>query len=228
MANAFRIGVIAALMSVAALVCQAQELKVGNDYRGHVELSKGLGGIVLPLADGAWRLVDLQDSRVTDVDYNIPVTSGAFVSLDLDKARQQVKSFIGYWVASTDSAYGGWTDSPVCSGAEHYYTYKSDQNRRRTRLQCWSIQLKSVKPSLQVPALLVGVSYFWSAGAKALYVTYFFNPETAGFPPLNAEDWSAAGIAADPKRTKYIEDLKIWGTSWQSRIEQGFTGKVPP
>lgn len=227
MANAFRVGVAAALLILASAVCRAQELKVGSDYRGHVELSKGLGGIVLPLPDGAWRLVDLKDSRVTDVDYNLPVTSGAFVSLDLDRARQQVKSFIRYSIASTDPLYGGWTDSPVCSGAEHYYTHRSDQNRRRTRLQCWSIKLETVKPSLQVPALLVGVSYFWSAGAKALQATYYFNPETAGFPPLNAQDWSKDGIAAEPKRARYIEDLKTWGMNWQPRIEQGFSGKAP-
>lgn len=228
MANAFRVGVTASLLILASAVCQAQELKVGGDYRGHVELSKGLGGIVLPLPDGAWRLVDLEDSRVADVDYNIPVTSGAFVSLDLDRARRQVKSFIRYWIASTDSLYGGWIDSPVCSGAEHYYTYKSDQNRRRARLRCWSIKLETVKPSLQVPALLVSVTYFWSAGAKGLQATYYFNPETAGFPPLNADDWSRGGIAADPKRAQYIEDLKSWGASWQPRIEQGFSGKAPP
>lgn len=222
----------AALMGVAwALIvlaaAQAEDIKVGNRYREFAELSKGLGGIVLPLPESEWQVVTLNDSRITSVDYNIPIKTGGFLSLPLDKSKQQIKSFISYWIASTDSMHGGWKEPDVCSSADSYYTYKSKDNRRLTRVQCWSIKLHSVRAAQQLPPLMIGVTYFWSAGAKALHVTYFFNPETAGFAPLDATSWSKKGIGGDPKRAKYIDDLKTWAVGWQPKIDQGFAGKNP-
>jgi hypothetical protein len=190
----------AALSSLVALLvladgAQGEEIKVGSRYRGSAELSKGLGGIVLPLPDGEWQVTTLKDSRATGVDYNIPTKTGGFVSLPIiDKNKQQIKSLISYWVASTDSMHGGWNEPSVCGSADHYYTYRSKDNRRLTRVQCWSIKLESVLAGKYLPPLMIGVTYFWSAGIKALHVTYFFNPETAGFPPLDATSWSKNGI----------------------------------
>lgn len=213
------------LVSISFLA-NAQDMKVGEIYRGSLRLSTGLGGIVLPLPAADWKLLSLDESRKAHVDYNIPLTSGSLVSLDLDRDRKQIKSLIAFWFASTGTMNGGWEIPPLCSDSEQYYTYKHDQNRRRRQVRCWGIKLQSVKASPQVPPFFIGVTYFWSQGAKGFYATYYFNPETEGFPPLNAQEWSKQGITADPKKAQYIDKLKAWGEAWQSNIERGFAGKM--
>jgi hypothetical protein len=218
----------AGMLMFTADIALAEELKVGNHYRGSVELSKGMGGIILPLPDSDWQMVSLKDSRAAGVDYNLPTTNGGCLALPLDKPTQQIKSFISYWAASTDPMHGGWKEPDVCGSAAAYYSYRSKDNRRLTRVQCWTIKLESVTAGKYMPPLMVGVTYFWSAGAKALHVTYHFNPATAGFPPLTAEGWSVAAVAAEPKQAKYLDDLKTWAAAWQPKVDQGFSGKRVP
>lgn len=223
----FRGSLSAALLLLAASVAQAQELKLGTNYQDSVQLSKTMGGIVLPLPAGPWRLTDLKQSRIAGPGYNLPVESGVLVPPTLDAKVKQIKSLITYWQASADSEHAGWTDHPVCNDPASYHIFQSDENRRRKKLRCWAIKLQSVAQSAQVPEFLISVTYFWAEQSKAMHVTYYFNPRTAGFAPVTQQGWNKDRIASDPKKVKYVEDLKVWATGWQAKIEQGFVGKAP-
>lgn len=225
--RAFRGSLLAVILLVAAGLAQAQEPKTGTDYHDTVRLSPGLGGIVLPLPAGSWRLTDLRESHVSGVGYNIPVRSGVLVASDLDQKTNQIKSLISYWHTSISSEHAGWEELSVCNDPDQYSVFKSDQNRPRKQIRCWGIKLQPVKASRLVPEFLIGVTYFWSQDTKALHVTYFFNPQAAGFAPVTQQDWSKDRIAADPQKAKYVEGLKAWATAWQLKIEQGFAGKQP-
>lgn len=228
MTFAWRATCLAAALWLGGMApARAQDMKVGEIYQGSLRLSTGLGGIVLPLPASDWKLISLDETRKAHVDYNIPMMGGGLVSLDFDQTRRQIKSLIAFSFASTDQVEGGWEIPPLCSDPEQYYTYKHDENRRRRQVRCWGVKLHAMKASAQVPPFFVGVTYFWSQGAKGLYVTYHFNPETDGFPPLNAADWSKQGITGDPKKAQYIEKLQAWGAAWQPNIERGFAGKPP-
>jgi hypothetical protein len=225
--TAFRGSLLAAIVLFAGGAVQAQGLKTGTDYRGSVQISRGIGAILLPLPAGAWRLTDLKKTPVAGVGYKVPVESGVLVSLDLDQKTNQVKSLISYWQTPINSEHAGWEELSVCNDTDQYSVFKSDQNQPHQQIRCWGIKLQSVKASRLIPEFLIGVTFFWSQETRALHATYFFNPQADGFAPVTLQDWSKGGVAADPRKAKYVEDLKTWATAWQPKIEQGFAGKQP-
>lgn len=242
--SAVRGSLLAAILLFAAGIAQAQELKVGETYRGSVQLARGMGGVILPLPQGEWKLVAMGESR--SPTNNVPMVSGRFVSLDLD-VKKRPKAFVGFTVAAADSFSGGWSLPRLCQAKNIHYREPAaaSENRAGKEIRCWGVEAYTLKPSTKAspwvfdfydwvgkntagpPLTVLHVGYARASGPKYLIADYFFNPETAGFARQGSVEWHRDRIISNPKKVTYVEDLKAWGVDWAPKVEQGFAGKQP-
>ncbi|MEJ0040678.1 MAG: hypothetical protein WDO68_32440 [Gammaproteobacteria bacterium] len=71
---------------------------------------------------------------------------------------------------------------------------------------------------VDVPGVLLNVAIHRANTEGFVTAFYFFEPATAGI--LSTErswansEWAKDRVTADPRRTKYLDDLKAWGKSW--------------
>jgi hypothetical protein len=245
MMRAFRGSLLAAILLLAAVhIVQAQEPKIGNIYRESVQLARGMGGVILPLPEGEWRLVAMGESR--SQNNNAPMLSGRFISTDLD-AKKRPKAFVGFTVAATDSFSAGWSVPRLCQAKNLHYREPAatNENRAGKEIRCWAVEAYTLKPSTKaspwvfefydwvgkntagVPLTVLHVGYARASGPKYLIADYFFNPEAAGFPRQGSVEWHRDRIVSNEKKVKYVDDLKVWGAEWAPKVEQGFAGKAP-
>lgn len=219
---------------------RAQDLKLGEIYRGTVQLTKESGGIVLPLPNGEWQLVALEPSRHTRDEANLAAWSGAFVSLELSK-QQRLKSFITFYMVASDMFAGGWKVPASCTATNTLHLVRIEARQRRD-IRCWGVKSYGmgvtpnsaqwyrdtndwvVKNTKHVPATLIGVNFTRASGPKLLTAVYLFNPEAAG---QARSGWTNSLVQADAKKSRYIESLKNFGERWEPRIDRGFAGKPP-
>lgn len=243
MTTVLRVSLVAwTAMLILAAGAQAQELKIGNVYRGAVQLTKDSGGVILPLPDGEWKLVALEPSRNNrgDSPANLAALNGALVSLDLDK-QKRLKSFITFYIVASDMFYGGWKVPDYCGASDLLHLVRTEARQRR-EIRCWGIKGYGMglgpnaaqwlrdnhawiaANTSKMPVTVIGVTYIRASGPKLLEARYFFNPEAAGHARAG---WSKTLVDATPKKAKYIDSLKEFGATWEPRVEQGFAGKMP-
>jgi hypothetical protein len=61
----------------------------------------------------------------------------------------------------------------------------------------------------------------WGAKKDYVYLSYFVNPETKGYPTGNWSDWNVARINNYPARVDLIEHLKTVGAKQHSELKEG-------
>lgn len=130
---------------------------------------------------------------------------------------------------------------PYCSANDLLHLEKAEARRRR-EIRCWGIKSYGMglppntsqwfrdthdwiaTNTARMPASVIGITYVRASGPKLLNVHYFFNPEAVGQARTG---WTNSLVQSDPKKAKFIESLKGFGTRWEPRVEQGFAGKQP-
>jgi len=67
--------------------------------------------------------------------------------------------------------------------------------------------------------------------SNVIGVSYYFNPENAGFPKLSESTlkenhWHPDPVAKNPKKLAYLVHLKRWTNEWRHIVKKGFYGEL--
>jgi hypothetical protein len=87
------------------------------------------------------------------------------------------------------------------------------------------------KRNLTAPNHMITSGYRFADSYRFLDVWYLINPQIDGFPDYTRSTWQDSpwhpqNVAADLKKTAYIERLKAWTDEWHQRVKAGFDEKL--
>jgi len=197
----------------------------------------------IPLPAGEWSLLARESTRspASATAPAIPILRAYLVQMKGGKLDRWI-----FATGNTEVTSGGWVRRrDVCDRSDvHFAASDSNYNSRDT--ECWMINhvimTRGNNPTTIArsfydqtadkgrPATALVEQYFLVKGSSYLDVTYYSNPENAGFEKSSV-DWRASPwhrdlAGQDPNKVAYIAKLKTEGESLLPLLKRGLDGRL--
>ncbi len=193
-------------------------LNLNQTYRDIIQLSFPAGNTQIPLPEGEWKLLGLQE------DQSFLVTRLWRVHL----ARVENDTLFGYISVKINHdlpAGLGWGPSDFCERENIYYI--EVKSNRLGDVDCWAasmvlIEFKNSWPEARkqmhntllaknvvIPQKMLRAVFIRRTEDNLLTLRYYFQRHTS-----EEEDFSTR------------EDIKTWGRNWKPKVDAGFLGKL--
>ena len=216
----------------------APKHQVGQTFQNSFVI--GVSNTSIPLPEGEWTLIGYHQSRN---DIGTKINNAVLTQI---KEGQEYR-FIE--VSAPDRHHDwGYAPSKFCDRDDVIHIV-SRSNNDGGKQDCWGINHWRMTISdnargdwkqareyyrtnnIKIPINGLVVIYNKATNKKFIQVAYGFNPEMEGFsPPVYAEwdvsDWHKDRYYTDKKKVAYIQTIKDWGKSWESKVESGFAGQI--
>lgn len=230
------------IVLVMASHARAQNLEdapIGTSFQSVAKF----GPRQLPLPPGEWTLLSREMARSTgNTAAPIPILRVYLVQMVGGRLERWIHANTNTQVSAT-----GWTrNRNVCDrGDVHVGVSDSNYNERDT--ECWIVNHYGLTPGATAaayirafydqtadkrrPVTALGEQYFLVKDGSFLDVTYYSNPESAGFEKTPTADWRGnpwhrERAAQDPKKLAYIAKLKAEGESLLPLVKRGMNGRL--
>ncbi len=188
-------------------------LKLNQTYRDVIQLSFSAGKTQIPLPEGEWELLSLQEDQSDQVNriwraYLARIENGRLLGKVIFSVNSDAPSY-------------GWAASSFCEKDDHYHVVikvnrSSDVDcwavrRGRTRRKpSWSDGMKQMYDTLEarevlIPTRMPIAGYNRRSDYNLLALYYWFDP--------------ASGIVTH-------DDAKEWAAHWKSKVDAGFLGEL--
>ena len=226
---------LSVILTGCAGIAGAPNYKVGATFRDVYNI--GLSQI--PLPEGEWKLIWYYKEFVNQYPFHYAL---------LIQTREGKLSKVVEAISPGRQHTAGYSPSRFCERTDIIYMQKR-ANFSGGKQDCWGInhiemtleddwnqvyesQDRALRAEgIELPENMLIVNYYKGGHGKILEVYYGFNPELEGFPPPTNPSWShshwhKSRYMRDNKKIKYINRLKKWGTAWDSKINDGFAGRL--
>ena len=211
------------LLLLAALVvapnANAQGgLSLNQTYRDVIRLHFPAGKTQIPLPEGEWELLGLQEDQTSGLVTRIWLVYLARIENDTLVGQISIK-------VNHDLTYGFWLPVEYCDRDNHWF--KEVKSNRDNDVDCWIVRRVRIKPenwkggrkqmldnllsrnvNVTIPRSMIRADFFRVNEDNFLRLTYYFDR----YPPYR------------PIITR--EDIKTWGRKWKSKVDAGFLGKL--
>ena len=192
-------------------------LNLNQAYRDVIQLDFAAGKTQIPLPEGEWELLGLQEDLST-VDIRMWL---------VNLARVENDTLVGqvFIIINTDLWDGGWVSEDYCDRDNLWF--KEVKSNRESDVDCWAVTMVGMRPerwkggskqmldnllsrnvNVTIPQKMIRAAFFRRNTDNFLSIYYYFHP----YPP------------AKPSITR--EDIKTWGRKWKPKVDAGFLGKL--
>ena len=188
-------------------------LKLNQTYRDVIQLSFSAGKTQIPLPEGEWELLSLQEDESDQVDriwraYLARIENGILLSKVI-------------FYVNADAPRWGWVASSFCDKDDHYHVVV--KVNRENDVDCWAVRRGTTwrRPS-------------WSDGFKQMYDTLEAREvhipthmSIAGYNRRNDYNLLALYYWFGPASSIVTrDDAKEWAAHWKPKVDAGFLGKL--
>ena len=207
---------LGALVVAPSAIAQ-DELKLNQTYRDVIQLSFPAGQTQIPLPEGEWELLGLQEDQSTEV------TRMWLVYL----ARVEDDILVGkivFWINHDLPSSGGWSSAEFCDKDNLYYI--ETKSNRVNDVDCWAVHRVSTRPTkrwrvgkrqmhdallakaVRISRNMVRASFIRRNQDNYLQISYYFHSYPPGKPAVTRES------------------LKSWARDWKPKVDAGFLGEL--
>ena len=205
-----------AALVVAPNATAQDTLKLNQTYRDVIQLDFPAGKTQIPLPEGEWELLGLQEDLA---DVGIRMWLVYLARVENDTLVGQIIFYI-----NSDLYDGGWASVPGCKNSKFYY--EEIISNEDSNVDCWNVwhirlRLKNSWPdgrkqmhntllarNITIPRSMMRIVFIRRNEDNLLSLTYYFHP----YPP------GSASVTPD--------DIKTWGRKWKPKVDAGFLGKL--
>ena len=205
--------ILLSVLIIAPSAIAQDELKLNQTYRDVIQLSFPAGKTQIPLPEGMWELLSLQEDQSTQVNriwraYLARIENGTLLGKVIFRVNSDAPSY-------------GWAASSFCEKDDHYHVViKANRPddvdcwavRRGTtrRRPSWSDGLKQMYDTLEargvhIPTHMSIAVYNRRNDYNLLALIYWFGPES--------------GIVTR-------DETKQWAAQWKPKVDAGFLGEL--
>jgi hypothetical protein len=199
-------------------------LNLNQTYRDVIRLHFPAGKTQIPLPEGNWELLGLQEDQSDQVNriwraYLARIENGTLLGKVIFSVNSDAPSY-------------GWAASSFCEKDDHYHVViKVNRDgdvdcwavrRGRTRRKSsWSDGLKQMYDTLEargvdLPYRMPIAVYIRRNDYNTLKLIYWFNPATSSIVTReDVKEWIVNR-----------EDVKEWAAHWKSKVDAGFLGEL--
>lgn len=234
----FIVILVAVLMAGLPALAQPKWAQ-GQSYSGNIDI----GGVQVPLPAGEWVVTGFDQATTTGADAGAQSNIGlaqiidgklrAYMSMSYNQravsngwtvpaSKNCVRSEIHHAVVVRDRQL-----DKACTYVNHYiFTYGE------TSPKWWKDTIAYAKEkSVAIPPTVIQSGIVVSDRSNFLSLAYYFNPEAKGFTrPRNiswqGNDWSVLNIAADEKKSAFVQSIIDWTEKARPVVEAGLAGKL--
>ena len=188
-------------------------LNLNQTYRDVIQLDFPAGKTQIPLPEGNWELLGLQEDQSSQVNR---IWRAYLARIENDTLLGKV-----IFSVNSDAPSYGWAASSFCDKDDHYHVVvkvnrSSDVDcwavRRGTsrRRPSWSDGMKQMHDTLEarevhIPPSMSIAAYNRRDDYNLLSLYYWFGPESGIVTPEDAQEWAA---------------------HWKPKVDAGFLGKL--
>ena len=209
--------VVLAMLAVAPNANSQDKLSLHQTYRDVIRLHFPAGKTQIPLPEGEWELLGLQEDLST---VNIRMWLVNLARVENDTLVGQV-----YFIINTDLWDGGWVSEDYCDRDNLWF--KEVKSNRESDVDCWVVRGVGMRPerwkggskqmldnllsrnvNVTIPQKMVRAAFFRRNTDNFLSIFYYFHPYPPGKPSITRED------------------IKTWGRKWKPKVDAGFLGEL--
>lgn len=207
--------------------------------------SFSVAGKSIPLPAGDWTVIGSQVTKDGDRGYR---TAYMLARVEGNSLHSAVEIYTNLAIKKVGAKNGdgkGWLTVRSCTRDDMHYL-KVFSNTRLGKQDCWWVNHRRMDgPSklehwtearkylsdnqIRAPLDMIAVSYRFANESDYLTVSYFFNPEKAGFSPgsdvywkihtWETSAWHPDKVKGDIKKINYIKVLISWGKQWHENVK---------
>ncbi len=207
-----RLLILLAALAFATSAGAQDELKLNQTYRDVIRLHFSAGKTQIPLPEGNWELLGLQEDQSSQVNriwraYFARIENGTLLGKVIFSVNSDAPSY-------------GWAASSFCEKDHYHVVIKVN---RSSDVDCWAVRRGRTrrKPS-------------WSDGMKQMYDTLEAREvhipthmSIAGYNRRNDYNLLALYYWFSPASGIVTrDDAKEWAAHWKSKVEAGFLGEL--
>ncbi len=212
-----RFSFLLAVLSVAACANAQYKLKLNQTYRDVIRLSFPAGKTQIPLPEGEWELLGLQeDSDTIWRAYLVRIENGTLVGLVTVHINQDLPEW-------------GWAAADYCD--RHFY-FKEVKSNRESDVDCWVVNRAPIEPhrdggegrnqmyktllarNVSIPRRMNRAVFIRATTDNYLRINYYFHPSPPVVENTNLGDFTTRGA------------IKNWGERWKPKVDAGFLGEL--
>lgn len=202
-----------AMLAVAPSANAQDKLTLNQTYRDVIRLQYPAGKTQIPLPEGNWELLGLEEDQSSQVNR---IWRAYLARIENGRLLGQTVFYV-----NSDAPSYGWAASSFCDKDDHYYVVV--KANRSSDVDCWAVRRWSSrrKPSwsdgmkqmhdtleargVDIPASMPHAVYMRRNDYNMITLVYWFSPQS--------------GIATR-------EDTKEWAAQWKPKVDAGFLGKL--
>ena len=193
-------------------------LNLNQTYRDVIRLHFPAGKTQIPLPEGEWELLGLQEDQTRGLVTRIWLVYLARIENDTLVGQISIK-------VNHDLTSGYWLPVEYCDRDNHWF--KEVKSNRDNDVDCWIVRRVHIKPenwkggrkqmldnllsrnvNVTIPQSMIRADFYRVNRDNFLRITYYFYSFPLGRPV----------IARD--------DIKTWGRKWKPKVDAGFLGKL--
>ncbi|MCZ6744507.1 MAG: hypothetical protein O7D31_07495 [Alphaproteobacteria bacterium] len=212
-----RLLILLAALAFATSAGAQDELKLNQTYRDVIRLHFPAGKTQIPLPEGEWELLGLQED-LSSVDIRMWLVYLARVEND---------TLVGqvFIIINTDLWDGGWISVDYCDRDNLWF--KEVKSNRESDVDCWVVTRVRMRPerwkggrkqmldnllsrnvNVTIPQKMIRAAFFRRNTDNFLSIYYYFHRYLLGRPVITRED------------------IKTWGRKWRPKVDAGFLGEL--
>ncbi len=193
-------------------------LNLNQTYRDVIQLDFPAGKTQIPLPEGEWELLGLQEDQTLGLVTRIWLVYLARIENDTLVGQISIK-------VNHDLTSGYWLPVEYCDRDNHWF--KEVKSNRDNDVDCWIVRRVRIKPenwkggrkqildnllsrnvNVTIPQKMIRAVFFRRNTDNALSIYYYFHRYPLGRPTITRED------------------IKTWGRKWKPKVDAGFLGKL--
>lgn len=205
--------IVLTMLAVAPSANAQDELTLNQTYRDVIRLHFPAGKTQIPLPEGNWELIGLQEDQSSQVNriwraYLARIENGILLGKIIFHVNSDAPSY-------------GWAASSFCEKDDHYHVVI--KANRPDDVDCWAVRwgtmrrrpsssdgMKQMLDTLEargvyIPPSMSIAAYIRRNDYNLLALFYWFGPESGIVTP---------------------EDAKEWAARWKPKVDAGFLGEL--
>ena len=205
--------IVLTMLAVAPSANAQDELKLNQTYRDVIRLHFPAGKTQIPLPEGKWELLGLQEDQSTQVNriwrvYLARIENGTLLGKVIFRVNSDAPSY-------------GWAASSFCEKDDHYHVVI--KANRPDDVDCWAVRRGTTRrrPS-------------WSDGLKQMYDTLEARgvhiPTHMSIAVYNRRnDYNLLALIywfGPESGTVTRDETKEWAAQWKPKVDAGFLGEL--